>query len=147
MKLNYTADELYQHILKISTEFYELIYKDPWFKLIFRNIDQEIITSQQTDFMVQSMGGPKKFCGRLPKDAHPHIWADENIWEYREHLLQQAFKNINAPKDIQNLWLRIDTAFKNVILNKAGPEECEKRYTNDEIIYEPIPNHLKKESA
>lgn len=140
---DYSDQELYDIIFAASEEFYELAYQDQYFKKFFRNIDQEIITSQQTDFMVQNFGGPKKYCGRMPKDAHPQVWVDEAIWQYREDLLKIAFENVGTPKDIQEKWLKIDAAFKHVIINKGGPEECTPRDKIDEIIYEPMPEYLK----
>ena len=145
--MDYSIDQIKEYISKAVDEFYELVYKDEWFSKIFRNIDQEVITAQQIDFMLQSFGGPKNFCGRNPKDAHPQIWIDEHIWAYREMLLKQAFQKVGTPQDIQDKWLKIDHAFKNVIINKGGLSECEGRYKTDEIIYEPMPEYLKKKAA
>lgn len=139
--------ETFDWIAKVTEEFYELVYKDLWFSKMFYNIEQEIITSQQIDFMVQSFGGPKKFCGRSPNDAHPHIWINEEIWDYRENLLKQAFRNVGAPDNILEKWLKIDEAFKSKIINKGGPEECFGRYKTEETIYFPMPEHLKKKAA
>ena len=139
--------ETFNWISKVTEEFYELVYQDPWFKNIFAKVEQKVITSQQIDFMIQALGGPKNFCGRSPNDAHPHIWVDENIWNYREELLNQAFQNVKAPAAIQEKWLKIDEAFKSNILNKAGPEECYGRYKTEETIYFPMPDHLKKKAA
>ena len=140
----YSDQELYDYIYKASEKFYELAYEDPYFKKFFRNIDQDVITSQQTDFMVQNFGGPKKYCGRMPKDAHPQVWIDENIWQYREDCLIKAFKAVGTPEDIQEKWLKIDQAFKHAIINIGGPEECTPRDKVDEIIYEPMPEYLKE---
>jgi hypothetical protein len=147
MKLPYTDDVLYDWCLRISTEFYELCYNDPWFKKLFRSIKQEIITTQQADFMLGCLGGPKRFSGRAPKDAHPQVWVDEDIWQYREDLLRVAMDKLNTPMDIQEKWLKIDQAFKASIINKGGPEECTGRYKGEEIIYEPMPPYLKKKAA
>lgn len=141
--MNYSDTELYNYIYQASKEFYQMAYEDMWFKRFFRNIDQEIITTQQTDFMVQNFGGPKRYCGRMPKDAHPQVWVNEEIWQYRENLLKEAFRRINTPHDIQEKWLKIDNAFKHVIINSAGVEQCTPRDKIDEIIYEPMPQHLK----
>jgi hypothetical protein len=98
--------------------------------------------------MVGALGGPQNFCGRSPKDAHPHIWVDENIWDYREKLLREAFDKVNAPEEIREKWLKIDEAFKASILNSGGVEECKGRYATEEIIYEPMPSSLiRKKSA
>lgn len=144
MEIALDNEETFNWIKKITMEFYELVYKDPWFGKIFSNIDQELITNQQVDFMVQNFGGPKKYCGRSPNDAHPHIWIDENIWNYRENLLIQAFDSLKAPEQIREKWLRIDNAFKKGILNTGGPDECYGRYKTEEIIYFPMPEYLKK---
>lgn len=145
--MDYSNDDLKKYITDATTEFYELVYKDTWFKKIFRNIEQEIITSQQIAFMVGVMGGPKEFCGRAPKDAHPQIWINEEIWDYRETLLKEAFKKVNTPSDIQEKWLKIDEAFKSVIINKGGITECQGRWKTDPIIYEPMPEFLKKKAS
>ena len=139
--------ELITWVSLISEKFYEMVYEDPWFSKIFRNVDQKVITSQQADFMIGNLGGPKKFGGRMPKDAHPQIWIDEHIWQYREKLLLEAFDKVNAPKELQARWLKIDEAFKQVIINKGDKSECFGRYKTDEIIYEPIPDHLKEKKA
>lgn len=146
MKHNLNDDQLKYWVTEVTTEFYELVYNDPWFKNIFRNIKQEIITSQQIEFMIQSLGGPKMYCGRSPKDAHPQVWVNEEIWQYREELLLKAMNKLNAPEELKNTWLKIDEAFKNVIINRGGPEECTLRDKADEIIYEPKPQLFKKAS-
>lgn len=145
--LNMSDEELKDWVFKVNTEFYELVYNDLWFMKIFRNIKQEIITSQQTDFMVQALGGPKMFCGRPPKDAHPHIWIDEDMMIYREQLLIQAFEKVGAPEELRDKWLKIDEAFKHVLINKGGPETCFKRGNADEIIYEPKPYYVRIKKA
>lgn len=131
------AEELYQLVFKINEFFYESIFKDPWLKKVFSEVEQKIITLQQTDFMVGSLGGPKKYSGRTPKDAHVHIFVDEEMWKLREKYLKQAFDQALAPSDIREKWLAIDEAFKAVILKK-DISECQKRYVTDNIIYYPF---------
>ncbi len=135
---NYSDEELYDIVFKVNYEFYELVYNHEWLKHIFVVIEQKIITSQQTDFMVQSFGGPKKYGGRTPDDAHPHIFVDEEMWQLREDLLKEAFVKTRCPEDICERWLKIDNAFKAAIIKKS-PDECKKRYTMDEIINVPNP--------
>jgi hemoglobin len=135
----YSDDQLTQLIFLATQEFYELVFKDPWLKEVFAVIDKQIITNQQTDFMVQSMGGPKKYGGRTPSDAHPHINIDEEMWIRREELLKIAFDKMNTPEDIREQWIKIDNAFKKAILKKSL-SDCKKRYATDVIINIPKPN-------
>lgn len=143
MKLNLSEAQLIDYVNRISHEFYELVYQDEWFKKLFINVKQEFITSQQADFMIGSLGGPKNYGGRPPQDAHPHIWISEEIWKFREDLLIKAFNKVGAPQELLDAWLRVDEAFKSSIVNKGGPEECYGRYKIDPIIYEPMPSYKK----
>lgn len=140
-KIFSTDEELKDWITKVSTEFYERTFKHPWLKDVFAVIRQEVITSQQIDFMVQALGGPKNYAGRTPSDAHPHIFIDEEMWQVREDLLIEAFNAVNAPEELRKMWLRIDEAFKRSIVMKS-PSECVPKIRNGEIIV--IPNPMKK---
>ncbi|GAB4022190.1 MAG: hypothetical protein Fur0010_25370 [Bdellovibrio sp.] len=130
--------KLYDMVFKVNEKFYELIYNDSWLKNIFVIVDQKIITSQQTDFIVGALGGPRRYCGRSPADAHPHIFVDEEMWQLREKYLRQAFQETNFPPELGEKWIRIDEAFKSQIIKK-DKSECTKRYASDEIIYFPYP--------
>jgi hemoglobin len=131
-------------VRKITEEFYDLVYQDEWLKLVFK-IDQEVITSQQVDFMVGALGGEKRYGGKSPGDAHPHIYIYEEMWERREFLLKEAMKNVNSPEEINRKWLKIDEAFKHLIIS-SDITEVKKRFFTDEVIIVENPAH-KKASA
>jgi truncated hemoglobin YjbI len=144
MDKNYSDSQLENWIYKTTHEFYELVYRDSWLRDVFRVVDQAFITSQQTDFMLGLLGGPKRFSGRNAKDAHPHIFVDEEMWQYREDLLLKAMEKTGLPQDLRERWLRIDEAFKrSIVMN--DPSECKGRFATDELIIVPNPN-IKKAS-
>ncbi len=124
-------------VRRITEEFYEMVYADEWFKGIF-TIDQKVITSQQIDFMVGALGGERRYGGKSPADAHPHIYITEEMWEKREGLLVQAMISVGAPQELRSKWLKIDLAFKRHIVMK-DPSECRKRFFSDELIIVPNP--------
>jgi len=136
-------EELTELITKVNEIFYDKLFDDPWLSQIFVDVDQDIITSQQTDFIVGALGGPQKYCGRSPKDAHPHIFIQEDMWDVREAYMVEALKEANAPEWISEKWLKIDNAFKAAIL-KGSIDECSGRYKSEEIINIPNPNSFKK---
>ncbi len=135
---NLSPEELESWISKVSHEFYNLGYQDPWLKDVFKVIKQEIITSQQIDFMLGAMGGPKRYSGRSPGDAHPHIFINEEMWQQRESLLLLAFEKTGCPEFIRSKWLKIEHAFKRSMLME-GPHECRKRWATDELVIVPKP--------
>lgn len=119
-------------VRRISEEFYNLVYSDEWLKSVFK-IDQKIITNQQIDFMVGALGGEKRYGGKSPGDAHPHIFINNEMWDRREFLLKQAMDKVGSPKNLNEKWLRIDMAFKRFIVMQE-PSECKKRFFTDELI-------------
>lgn len=136
--MNYSDEELYSLVNKAVKVFYDKVYEDPWMKEVFKVIKQEIIESQQTDFMVAAFGGPKRYCGRSPKDAHLHIFVDDEMWDHRERTLELSLREALTDEELITKWLRIDEAFRHAIVRKnAG--ECSKRYAGDEIINVPAP--------
>lgn len=134
----YTDDELKYWISLASKEFYELVYKDEWLSQVFASVAQDFITNQQSDFMLGLLGGPKIYSGRNAKDAHPHIFINEEMWQLRESLLIKAFDKTHFPLDLRRRWLKIDEAFKSLLVMN-DPSDCIKRFTADEIINIPSP--------
>ncbi len=131
--INPNEIDFYNQIYAINEKFYDLIYRDEWFSQVFKNITQDVITTQQTDFMVQAFGGPKRYCGRMPSNAHPHIYIDHYMWELRESYLKKAFELLNISSEIRDKWLKIDNSFKSSII-KNSIVEVTPRFTTDELI-------------
>jgi truncated hemoglobin YjbI len=131
-------DNLEHWVRAITEEFYELVYRDEWLKLVF-TIDQKTITAQQIDFMVVVLGGEKRYTGKGPADAHPHIFVDEEMWERRKALLVEAMRKVGSPEDLNARWPKIDNAFKLHIV-MTDPAECKKRFFSDDLVVVPNPS-------
>lgn len=138
-----SIEEVEKIIHSVNEVFYELMYEDPWLKDIFKHVDIKFITEQQTDFILMAFGGPKRYRGRNPNDAHPHILITNEMWEVRESYLKQAFAKVNAPEWLAQKWLNIDQAFKEGIVNHVA-SNLKPRYASDEYIVVPNPNKFKK---
>lgn len=133
--------QLYDVVLKVNKAFYDRVYKDEWMSQVFAGVEQKFIELQQTDFIVGALGGPKRYSGRAPQDAHPHIFVDEAMWDLREQFLKEALEEVKAPDWLRDRWIKIDNAFKKAIVKKS-PQDCKRRFTTDEIIN--VPNPRKK---
>lgn len=124
---------------KINKIFYDKIYAHPWIGLYFKDVPQETIESQQTDFMAQSLGGPAKYGGKFVLQAHVHINITEELFLLREQLLQEAFEEAGATEELRMKWNKIDNAFKKSIL-KNSVDDCKKRFNTDTILDFPNPD-------
>ena len=117
----------------VHKRFYDKIYAHNWIGQFFKGIDQKHIESQQTDFIAMLFGGPKAYSGRMPIDAHEHIMIDDELFALRTELLVQSLKESGiGPVETED-WLRIDGAFKKVLIKKSL-SECKKRYFSDAIL-------------
>jgi truncated hemoglobin YjbI len=127
------------YLQKVAKRFYDKLYAHPWLKNYFKNTRQEIIESQQVDFMTGALGGPRVYSGRMPADAHPHMMITPELFDVREQLLIETLKEESAPPELIDRWMKIEHAFKRQII-KASPDQCKKRWATDEILDFPNPN-------
>lgn len=122
-----------QMLEKISKIFYDKVYEHPWIGKYFEEIDQETIQSQQVRFMMGNLGGPKIYTGRLPGPAHKNMFINEELFQLREKLLMESFDEAKASSELIERWLKIDNAFKHMIV-KNSLSECEKTFAGDTIL-------------
>jgi len=123
---------------KVHKIFYDKIYAHPWIGQYFKEIQQDIIEIQQSDFMSQAMGGPAIYCGKLPIPAHKHMFITEELFEVRTQLLKESLNEAKVDESGQAAWLKIDQEFKKGIC-KQSRSDCTLRFNTDEIIDFPNP--------
>lgn len=126
---------------RVHKLFYDKIYAHPWLKQFFADIDQKTIEDQQTDFMISNMGGGKIYSGALPKNAHRHMFVNNELFDLRQVLLQESLLESGVHEDLAERWLRIDEAFRKSIV-KEDPSQCEKRFFTDAIKNFPKPSTI-----
>jgi hemoglobin len=123
---------------KVHKLFYDKLYEHPWLKNFFKDVPQETIENQQTDFMVSNMGGGKIYSGGMPKNVHRHMYISEELFDLRSEILKECILACGVPEDLTERWVRIDYAFKHSLVKK-NVSECEKRFFTDEILSYPKP--------
>lgn len=120
-------------IRNVNQAFYDKVYDHEWLSMFFQAITKEHIINQQTDFITTAIGGPKRYSGRLPYNAHPHMFITDEVFDLRSSLLTKALDELGAPVELKEAWLRIDSSFRHVIV-KQSIDQCSKRYAFDEIL-------------
>lgn len=124
---------------RVHKIFYDKVYRDPWLKLFFADVAQTLIEAQQTDFMAQAMGGPSRYCGKLPIPAHRHMFITDELFELRTRLLEESLVEVGVPAWLLARWLKIDGAFKGRLV-KQSVSECQGRYKTEPIMVIPKPS-------
>ncbi|HIG12298.1 MAG: group 1 truncated hemoglobin [bacterium] len=125
-------------IRRVQKIFYDKIYAHPWLSRFFEDIDQDLIESQQTDFISKTLGGPSVYYGALPVPAHMHIRITGELFDLRSQLLAESLREAGIPEEAAAIWLERDEAFRTRLV-KGSRLECKKRYTTDEILDFPQP--------
>lgn len=123
---------------RVHKIFYDKIYAHPWLKQFFREVKQETIESQSTDFMTSNMGGGKVYNGQLPIIAHKNLFVTKELFDLRHTLLRDSIREAGLSPELMECWLRIDSAFEKSTV-KLDSSQCQKRYFTDQIIVVPKP--------
>ena len=122
--------------VKVHKIFYDKAYADPWLRKFFTDKPQVVLENQQTDFMIQLMGGPKAYGGKSPKSAHQHMVITDELFELRARLLSESIKEAGIRDDLRNEWLDADRTFKRA-LEKKSEADCTQSYPNQPILNFP----------
>lgn len=118
---------------KVHKIFYDKAYADPWLRQFFTDKPQEHLENQQTDFMIQLMGGPKRYAGKSPKDAHKHIMITDELFEYRSQMLSESIREAGINDELREQWLNADTTFQRALVKKSV-DECSRAYPTQPIL-------------
>ena len=121
---------------KVHKIFYDKIYAHNWLKKYFTGKPQHVIEEQQTDFMVQLMGGPKVYSGKSPKSAHQHMLITEELFEERAKILSESIKQAGVADNLRQEWLAADAALKKALI-KHSISECSVSYPTQPILNFP----------
>ncbi|HED65550.1 MAG TPA: group 1 truncated hemoglobin [Planctomycetes bacterium] len=123
----------YLVLRRVHELFYEKVFEHPWLGRFFVDQSREHLANQQTDFMAQVMGGPRRYFGRLPRAAHEHIYITDRVFDLRSELLAEALRESGVEEELAKEWLEKDGHFRKG-LTKASISECKKRFTTDVIV-------------
>ena len=126
---------------RVHNLLYEKLYAHPWLEGFFVRSKLEIVKSQQNDFWAALMGGPSRYGGRSPRDAHVHMFLPAEVFTIRHELLGEALVEADVPEDLREIWLDMDSNFEKAVVNKS-PDECHGRYKNEEVIIVPRPDNI-----
>jgi truncated hemoglobin YjbI len=122
--------------IKVHKIFYDKAYAHPWLRKFFTDKPQAVLENQQTDFMVQLMGGPKAYGGKSPKSAHQHMLITDELFELRAGLLSDSIKEAGIRDDLRSEWLEADRSLKRALV-KTSEKECSVAYPNQPILNFP----------
>lgn len=96
---------------KVHKVFYDKVYADAWLGQFFEGHTQAAIEARQTQFMAEKMGGPVQYMGKPLKLAHRQFYITQELFDYREQLLERSLEEVGVAAALIERWLKIDRAF------------------------------------
>jgi len=129
---------LYDHVggkptfVKVHKIFYDKAYAHPWLSKYFTDKPQQLLKEQQTDFMIQLMGGPKCYSGKVPKSAHQHMAISNELYELRAQMLAESITEAGISDELKDLWIATDATFQRALVKPES--ECVRAYPTQPIL-------------
>jgi len=120
-------------LMRVHKLFYDKAYAHPWLSQYFTDKPQDILESQQTEFMGQLFGGPKAYAGKTPKMAHQHMMISDELFDVRAQLLKESLSEAGLADDLQQEWLAADGTFKRARV-KESEGKCARSYPAQPIL-------------
>lgn len=117
----------------INRMFYVQVYDHPKLKNFFKNTSIEIITQQQTDFMISLMGGNDRYVGKVPKSAHMHMFITQELFDLRNSIFKKMCLFNGVSEELAEQMTSLAKKCEESIVKK-DIRECVKRYPSDEIL-------------
>lgn len=118
---------------RVHKIFYDKVYAHNWLRKYFTDKPQQLLEEQQTNFMIQIMGGPKCYGGKTAKAAHQHMFITEELFELRASLLSDSIIEAGIDDNLRVEWLNADAALKKAIV-KTSLDQCIKSYPTQDIL-------------
>jgi len=125
---------------EVHCRFYDKVYEHDWLGKFFAGHARQSIENRQTRFMAEKMGGPVEYYGKKPLLAHRHMYITEELFNVRQTLLRAALIEAGIPEQQRRRWLKIDNAFRSVIVKPsiAAFYSSTWRYEKRIIIPPPV---------
>lgn len=124
---------------RVHRILYDKLLSHPWLKGFFVGLERWRLEVQQTDFMADLFGGPPCYHGRLPMNAHQHLFITEELFMIRHNLLAEALSEAKVSDGHKERWLEFDMGLKAAIVKKSI-DECEGRYRSEKVLVVPKPD-------
>jgi len=109
--------ELLTNILK---DFYSLVFKDDKLAHFFKDSTEKRAREKQYLFMNAILTGEKCYFGERPRNAHSWMVISDELFDYREQLMEDVLRQHNLEEVYIKQWRAIDEIYRKQIV-KSKP--------------------------
>ncbi len=103
----------------ILRDLYDQIYDDPRLSPFFHNSTKERAISKQYEFLASIFNEGASYFGLLPFNAHHWMIISDELFDYREDLLEDCIRRHEIPEHLIRRWMSIQELFRREIVKSS----------------------------
>jgi Ferredoxin len=103
-------------------DFYTRVYADARLAPFFHGVTKQRAIEKQFLFLRQLFTGEKVYFGDRPRNAHHWMVISDELFDYREHLMESCLRAHGLPEYLITRWLAMEEGFR-ADLVKAEPRK------------------------
>lgn len=107
---------------EILENFYTRVYQDSRLSGFFEGVTRERAIEKQFSFLKSIFTGEKCYFGDHPKTAHHWMVISNELFDYREELMEQCLRDYGLPEHLISRWRDVEEVFRGAIV-KSKPFE------------------------
>lgn len=105
---------------KILDDFYSVVYKDEKLAHFFEGTTLQRAKDKQYLFMKAILTGEKCYFGERPRNAHNWMVISDELFDYREQLMEEALRDNGLEEVFVKHWRAVDEVYRKQIV-KSEP--------------------------
>ncbi len=105
---------------EILEDFYSQVFSDPQLAPYFKDSTQQRAKEKQYLFLKGIFTGEKCFFGERPRNAHHWMIISDELFDYREKLIEDILRKHNISESLIEQWIAVDEVYrKQIVKSKA----------------------------
>lgn len=107
---------------EILNNFYTKVYQDEKLSGFFSEVTIDRSIEKQHSFLRSVFTGEKCYFGDHPKKAHSWMVISDDLFNYREHIMEKCLVEYGLADDLIKRWRDVEEIFRKVIV-KSEPRD------------------------
>lgn len=103
----------------ILTRFYDVIFEDQRLAPFFHKVTKQRAIEQQYSFLADLFTGRSSYFGLRPFNAHHWMVISDDLFDYREALMEDAMRSHGLPETAIRVWSAVHESFRREIVKST----------------------------
>ncbi|MBK8996856.1 MAG: CDGSH iron-sulfur domain-containing protein [Myxococcales bacterium] len=103
----------------ILQDFYGRVYADGRLAPFFHGVTKQRAVEKQYSFLCEKFTGEACYFGDRPRNAHHWMVISNELFDYREELMEECLRRAGMPEPLVARWRRLEEVFRKQIVKSA----------------------------